>query len=82
MHAWRNPADGVPNGLPKAKTAVWRVSEWLAATLEMSCPERGCGFESHALRSDFAKKNAKRPASHRDVRAGFLAASLGLVGGR
>ncbi len=28
-----------------------RVSEWLAATLEMWCPERGCGFESRALRS-------------------------------
>ena len=27
-----------------------RVSEWLAATLEMWCPERGCGFESRALR--------------------------------
>ena len=30
-----------------------RVSEWLAATLEMWCPERGCGFDSRALR--FAK---------------------------
>ncbi len=29
----------------------WRVSEWLAATLEMWCPARGCGFESRALRS-------------------------------
>ncbi len=28
----------------------WRVSEWLAASLEMRCPERGCGFESRALR--------------------------------
>ena len=27
-----------------------RVSEWLAATLEMWCPERGCGFDSLALR--------------------------------
>jgi hypothetical protein len=27
-----------------------RVSEWLAATLEMWCRETGCGFESHALR--------------------------------
>ena len=27
-----------------------RVSEWLAATLEMWCPERGCGFDSRALR--------------------------------
>ena len=32
-------------------SAVWRVSEWLAATLEMWCRETGCGFESHALRS-------------------------------
>ena len=30
---------------------LWRVSEWLAATLEMWCSERSCGFESHALRS-------------------------------
>ena len=29
---------------------VRRVSEWLAATLEMWCPARGCGFESRALR--------------------------------
>ncbi len=28
-----------------------RVSEWLAASLEMKCPVRGCGFESRALRS-------------------------------
>src|SRR3954451_7157475 len=28
-----------------------RVSEWLAATLEMWCPARGCEFESRALRS-------------------------------
>ena len=28
----------------------WRVSEWLAASLEMKCPVRGCGFESRALR--------------------------------
>ena len=27
-----------------------RVSEWLAATLEMWCPVRGCGFEPRALR--------------------------------
>src|SRR5580704_3421053 len=27
-----------------------RVSQWLAATLEMSCRETGCGFESRALR--------------------------------
>ena len=27
-----------------------RVSEWLAATLEMWCPARGCEFESRALR--------------------------------
>lgn len=28
----------------------WRVSEWLAASLEMKCPVRGCGFDSRALR--------------------------------
>ena len=27
-----------------------RVSEWLAATLEMWCRETGCGFDSRALR--------------------------------
>jgi hypothetical protein len=27
-----------------------RVSEWLAATLEMWCRVTGCGFESRALR--------------------------------
>jgi hypothetical protein len=32
---------------------VWRVSEWLAATLEMSCRVTGCGFESRALRIFF-----------------------------
>jgi hypothetical protein len=32
-----------------AKT-LRRVSEWLAASLEMMCPVRGCGFESRALR--------------------------------
>ena len=40
--------------------ALWRfrrVSEWLAATLEMSCRETGCGFESRALRS---KKEQRR----------------------
>ena len=31
-------------------TSVRRVSEWLAATLEMWCPVRGCGFEPRALR--------------------------------
>jgi len=44
--------DGQPIGDILVATAVWRVSEWLAATLEMWCPERGCGFESHALRFD------------------------------
>src|SRR5688572_3821037 len=29
---------------------VRRVSEWLAATLEMWCRVTGCGFESRALR--------------------------------
>ena len=40
---------------------LWRVSEWLAATLEMSCRETGCGFESHAIRSDVSDKSVKRP---------------------
>jgi hypothetical protein len=34
-----------------------RVSEWLAATLEMWCPERGCGFDSRALRSQATGAN-------------------------
>jgi hypothetical protein len=29
-----------------------RVSEWLAASLEMRCRETGCGFESRALRCE------------------------------
>ncbi len=33
-----------------------RVSEWLAASLEMKCPARGCEFESRALRSYFVDK--------------------------
>ena len=28
----------------------WKVSEWLAASLEMKCPIRGCEFESRAFR--------------------------------
>ncbi len=42
---------GPHRGTLAKKMAVWRVSEWLAATLEMWCRETGCGFESHALRS-------------------------------
>src|SRR5207244_7689618 len=34
----------------RVSECYWRVSEWLAATLEMWCPARGCGFESRALR--------------------------------
>ena len=39
---------------------AWRVSEWLAATLEMWCPARGCEFESRALRFlyDFGERNS------------------------
>ena len=33
-----------------ARAMFWRVSEWLAATLEMWCRVTGCGFESRALR--------------------------------
>ena len=36
-----------------------RVSEWLAATLEMWCPVRGCGFEPRALR--LQKRIPNRP---------------------
>ena len=36
--------------LLNCQESLRRVSEWLAATLEMWCPERGCGFESRALR--------------------------------
>lgn len=32
-------------------TAAWKVSEWLAASLEMRCIERCCGFDSRAFRS-------------------------------
>ena len=47
------PAAGLGNKLekPGLGPAIRRVSEWLAATLEMSCRETGCGFESRALRS-------------------------------
>ncbi len=31
----------------------WKVSEWLAASLEMKCPAMGCGFESRAFRCFF-----------------------------
>ncbi len=34
-----------------AEPFLGRVSEWLAASLEMRCPVWGCGFESRALRS-------------------------------
>ncbi len=46
-----DPDAGKPCFFPQIR----RVSEWLAATLEMSCRETGCGFESRALRSDEAK---------------------------
>jgi hypothetical protein len=29
---------------------IWRISEWLAASLEMMCPVRGCGFDPRVLR--------------------------------
>ena len=62
---------GYPDGYPRGKKPVWRVSEWLAATLEMSCRETGCGFESHALRFDCSAKTARGPEHrrpHRPVR--------------
>ena len=58
---------GCPTGRPGKKTCVWRVSEWLAATLEMWCSERSCGFESHALRFDAElsrSSDAPPPAWH------------------
>lgn len=36
----------------RRRVRFWRVSEWLAASLEMKCPVRGCGFDSRALRSE------------------------------
>ena len=43
------PRRRVVNMVPKSN-ALRGVSEWLAATLEMSCRETGCEFESRALR--------------------------------
>jgi hypothetical protein len=37
-------------GYDRILATAWRVSEWLAATLEMWCRETGCEFESRALR--------------------------------
>ena len=37
-----------------------RVSEWLAATLEMWCRVTGCGFESRALRYRRHGENCRR----------------------
>jgi len=34
--AWPIRFAGCPTGYPSKKTCVWRVSEWLAATLEIS----------------------------------------------
>jgi hypothetical protein len=46
-------AESIKVGMQEAGRAprAWRVSEWLAASLEMKCPVRGCGFESRALRA-------------------------------
>ena len=49
-----------PGGSACVFPAVWRVSEWLAATLEMWCPERGCGFDSRALRSESLEETRER----------------------
>ena len=38
---------------------IGRVSEWLAASLEMKCRVTGCGFESRALRSSLVTTYAK-----------------------
>ncbi len=52
--AWNHAANGDRGawGTQDTETVVWRVSEWLAATLEMWCSERSCEFESRALRFD------------------------------
>ena len=70
--ACRPGVRGAP-GASGNTTCVWRVSEWLAATLEMWCPERGCGFESHALRCAPAElsrtSDAPPPAWHAPAEA-------------
>ena len=43
-----SPCHILPNGYNNAIGR--RVSEWLAASLEMRCLARGCGFDSRALR--------------------------------
>ena len=50
------------------RTQIWRVSEWLAASLEMKCPARGCEFESRALRSFFL---AKWTSVHKSILGSF-----------
>ena len=56
----------------------WRVSEWLAASLEMKCLVRGCEFESRALRSDLkvavVASDASDEASSRERVWGFYLA--------
>jgi hypothetical protein len=57
----------------QCRQPVWRVSEWLAATLEMSCRETGCEFDSRALRS--ATSRQRKPL------AAFLLRRAGRWGG-
>lgn len=64
--AWPTRFAGSPAGYPSEKPCVWRVSEWLAATLEMWCPERGCGFDSRALRWNDAVIRNRKTYRHRD----------------
>jgi len=45
----RAPTDAAARARPSR-----RVSEWLAVSLEMTCRETGCGFESRALRLGLA----------------------------
>ena len=58
----QNPKPVLSLGM--SRVALRRVSEWLAATLEMSCRETGCGFESRALRSPQLEATG-----HRKIRA-------------
>ncbi len=59
-----------------SRFAIRRVSEWLAASLEMKCPVRGCGFESRALRLrglvPAIDKKRRSPTPWSDLRRFFI----------
>ncbi len=50
------------------KIDLRRVGEWLAATLEMWCPVRGCGFEPRALRFSSSQENDSTMAVLLDIK--------------